>query len=200
MEHKIIEYLKKQFDNIQLHNICCRHDPCIEKGSLIINVCAGCDRRFDNLYEGVSTISLWEIFDQTELFPYPNYAKKKMSVHDACPVRSKPQVHLAIRSLLSKMNITLIEDKNHSTNSICCGDSYYPALPLELIHEKMKNRASTMPCDDVVVYCVSCIKSMYIGNKAPQYMIDLLFNETTTPEIYDTIEWHNQLQAYIDTH
>jgi hypothetical protein len=195
-----MEFLKKSFDSIEMHNICCRHDPCVKEKSVIINVCPGCDRRFSNLYEGISAISLWEILIKIESFPYPDYSKTKMSIQDACPVKNKPQVHLAIRSLLSKMNIDIVENINCGEKSICCGDSYYPALPLEQIHEKMKKRAGEMPCGDVVVYCVSCIKSMYIGQKNPRHMIDLLFNEVTTPEVYDTLEWHNQIQSYIDAH
>lgn len=201
MEQRILKYLHDNYDgNVELHNICCRHDPNVEEGARIINVCAGCDRRFRSLYDGVSTISFWEVLDQMDTFPYPDYHGAKMSVHDACPVREKPQVHFAIRSLLRKMNIEVIETKHHGTGSICCGDDFYPALPLEQVHERMRSRADSMPCEDVVVYCVSCIKSMFIGGKTPRHMVDLLFGEPTTPEVYDTLAWHKQLQSYIDAH
>ncbi len=200
MEERILAFLNKHYGDVELHKICCRHDPHVEEGSLIINVCAGCDRRFRSLYPGVSTISLWEVLDQLHAFPYPQYHGAKMSVHDACPIREKPQVHSAVRSLLSKMDIEVVETEHHGARSVCCGDDFYPALPLERVHEKMKSRANAMPCEDVAVYCVSCIKSMFIGGKTPRHMMDLLFHETTTPDIYDTAEWHVQLQSYIDTH
>lgn len=200
MEQRILRYLNENYGDVELHKTCCRHDPNVEEGSLIINVCAGCDRRFGNLYEGVGTISLWEVFDEMNAFNYPDFHEAEMSVHDACPVRGKPQVHAAVRSLLSKMNIKIIESEYHGARSICCGDDFYPALPLEQVHKKMKSRADSMPCDNVVVYCVSCIKSMFIGGKKPRHMLDLLFHEDTTPEIYDTIKWHEQLQSYIDNH
>jgi len=201
-EQRILEYLKSEKENgdIKLHKVCCHHEPRVDNGSHIINVCAGCDRRFRSLYDGVSTISLWEILDKRNDFPFPDHSGKKMSVHDACPIREKPQVHQAIRSLLKKMNIEVIETEKHGTNSVCCGDDFYPSLPLEEVHEKMKSRAESMPCDDVVVYCVSCVKSMHIGGKKAHYMIDLLFNEETTPGVYDTVLWHEQLQEYIDNH
>ena len=199
MEQRILFYLDKLY-NVEPHKICCRHDPKLEKGSVVINVCAGCDRRFRSLYDGVNTVSLWEILDGMDDFPFPDYSGVNMSVHDACPIRGKPQVHSAIRSLLHKMNIKVVETQYHGERSICCGDDYYPSLPLEQVHKKMKNRADSMPCDDVVVYCVSCVKSMYIGGKTPHYMVDLLFGETTKPGVFDTIEWHNQLQEYIDRH
>lgn len=200
VEDTFLEFLNQHCKTTVMHKICCRHEPQIEKGSLIINVCAGCDRRFRNLYEGISTISLWEIFDELDSFPYPDYQGLKMSVHDACPVREKPQVHQAVRNLLKKMNIEVVETKLSGTRSICCGDDFYPQHPVDKVHKAMRKRAESMPCDDVCVYCVSCVKSMHIGGKTPRHLVDLLINETTDPQTYDTVEWHDQLQEYINYH
>ncbi|MCL2564333.1 MAG: (Fe-S)-binding protein [Defluviitaleaceae bacterium] len=200
IEHKLIKFLNENYANLEMHNICCRHDPKLSEGSKVINVCAGCDRRFRSLYEGVTTISLWEVLDSLASFPYPDYKGAEMTVHDPCPIREKPEIHKAVRSLLGKMNINVVETPLHGTRSVCCGDSFYPALPVEEVNERMKKRAGTMPCDDVCVYCVSCIKSMYIGGKKPRHLVDLLMGETTEPGVYDTVRWHKLLKEYIDTH
>ncbi len=197
-EKKILDFLNQNYAEVQLHAICCRHNPQLEAGSLIINLCAGCDRRFSNLYPGISTISLWKILDNSPAFSFPDYHGLKLSVHDACPVREKPQVHQAVRNLLKKMKIEVVETEFSGTRSICCGDSFFPQLSVEQVGRKMKERADSMPCDEVCVYCVSCIKSIYIGGKSPRYLVDLLFGETTEPQIYDTVNWHEQLQATID--
>ncbi|MHB1314752.1 MAG: (Fe-S)-binding protein [Christensenellales bacterium] len=199
-EQKILTFLNENYGEVALHKICCRHEPQLPAGSLIINVCAGCDRRFRSLYEGITTVSLWEVLDKLDAFRYPDYRGLKMSVHDACPVREKPQVHKAVRNLLRKMNIEVVETKAHGTHSVCCGDDFYPALPVEQVHQRMKERAGAMPCNNVCVYCVSCIKSIYIGGKTPRHMMDLLLGETTEAQIYDTVQWHEQLQDYIDKH
>ncbi|MFT5702394.1 MAG: hypothetical protein ACI8ZB_005314 [Desulforhopalus sp.] len=200
LENKIIRFLNQNYRETHMHKICCQHDPQLEKGSIIINVCAGCDRRFSSLYEEISTISLWEIIDSLDSFPYPDYRGLQLSIHDPCPVRTKPQVHQAVRNLLGKMNFDLIETKLSGTKSVCCGDDFYPKIPLAKVHNHMKKRADSMPCDDVCVYCVSCIKSFYIGGKTPRHLMDLLMGEPTEPQIYDTVEWHDQLQDYIDAH
>lgn len=195
----VLSYLNKN-QNIDLHTICCHHQPQLPQGSLIINTCAGCDRRFTNNYDTVETITLWEILAQSNDFDFPDHSGLKVSIHDACPIRTKPQVHEAIRVLLNKMNIEVIENEHTKDKSICCGDSYYPEVDLDTIHNSMKQRAQSMPCDDVVVYCVSCIKAMYIGGKRPRYILDLLFNEDTEIQVYDTKEWHDQINAFIATH
>lgn len=199
-EHQILSYLRENLDNVSLHNICCRHNPNLPTGSTIINVCAGCDRRFGSLYDGISTISLWEVMDRLDNFPFPDYSGARMNVHDACPVRNNTTVHKAVRSLLTKMNIAIVEIKAHGEHSVCCGDNLYPHCDLETVHSYMKRRADSMTCEDVVVYCVSCIKSIYIGGKTPHHLIDLLFNEATDPQEHRTDIWHEQLDEYIKTH
>ena len=64
----------------------------------------------------------------------------------------------------------------------------------------MKKRTAEMPVNDVVVYCVSCTKSVFIGGKTPHYLVDLLLNEETIPKTLDPDEWHKELDVYINQH
>jgi hypothetical protein len=82
----------------------------------------------------------------------------------------------------------------------CCGDSAWGVISTDKVKQQMKKRATEMPCPDVVVYCVSCTKSMFIGGKKPHYLIDLLFAEDTIPGILEPDAWHAQLDAYIEKH
>lgn len=197
---KLLDILNKYFGTVQLHNICCRHDPRLPKGATIINNCAGCDRRFRSLYDGIRTISLWEVLAGIENLPLPDYAGLTVSVQDPCSYRPKPQVHEAVRNILRKMNIKIIDSKYSGTKSICCGDNFYPCLPVEKVTELQKKRAAQMPCQDVVVYCVSCIKSMAVGGKTPHYMVDLILEEETEPGETRIDVYHEMLNRYIDKH
>lgn len=196
----ILNFLNQNLDDIQEHILCCRHDPHLVSGTRIINTCAGCDRRYRELYAGLSTISLWEILADNNSFSFPDYGGMEMSIHDACPTRTEKRIHVAIRKLLVKMNIKFIEPKNSKTQAICCGDSFYGILPVDQVKEQMKKRAQEMSSDNVVVYCISCIKAMHIGGKKPRYILDLLFNENTDIGIFEPDQWHNQLQQFIDSH
>jgi Fe-S oxidoreductase len=199
-EGVLLRLLRERYGEVEPHKICCHHEPNVEKGSLIINVCAGCDRRFSTLYDGVSTISLWEVIDGLGAFEYPDYNGLQMSIHDPCPIRGKPRVHKAVRNLLKKMNIETVETAFHGETSVCCGDSFYPSLPVDEVNEKMKERAASMPCENVAVYCDSCVKSMHIGGKTPRHLIDLLLGEETFPQVYETEAWHRQVKEYRDAH
>lgn len=123
-----------------------------------------------------------------------------MTIIDACPTRDRERIHTAIRKLLEKMNINVIEPKSTKTKGICCGDSFYGVIPTEDVMVQMKKRASDMPADDVVVYCISCTKAMFIGGKKPHYMIDLLFGEDTEKKTMTLEAWHKELDEYIEKH
>lgn len=200
LAQKVLEFLNKNIGDIPEHLICCRHEPHLVSGTQVINTCAGCDRRYRELYDGISTISLWKVLAESKTFPFPDYNGMEMTIHDACPTRTEERVHSAIRKLLERMNIKVIEPKNTRTNACCCGDSFYGVLPAEKIKEQMKKRSNEMPCDDVVVYCVSCIKAFYIGGKKPHYLVDLLFGEETEIGTFEPDAWHNELQEFIDEH
>ena len=197
---EILHLLNRRFLPTKLHTTCCRHDPELPAGSTIINNCAGCDRRFRSLYEGVQTVSLWEVLDAIPALPLPTYDGMQLSVHDSCSFRKKPQVHAAVRSLLDKMHIEVVESPYSGTKSICCGDNLYGHIPVEEVNAFQKKRASQMPCQDVAVYCVSCIKSMHIGGKTPHHMLDLVMGEETDPQETRLDVYHDELDRYIEEH
>ena len=178
----------------------CRHDPCLPAGSVIINNCAGCDRRFRKLYEGISTITYREVLDSLPGVSLPDYGGVSMSVHDSCSFRCKPQVREAIRSLLCKMNVTVVESEFSREKSICCGDNLYGHVPEAEVERFQKMRAAQMPCGDVAVTCISCIRSMTVGGKRARYLPDLIFGRDTPPMTDSLTDYHNRLEAYIAAH
>jgi Fe-S oxidoreductase len=200
LTEKIHSILNTNLGEMDILNICCHHDPQFTEETKVINVCPGCDKRFENDYKNSSTISLWEILAENDLFSFPDYNGKTMSIMDACPTRDKEKVQTAIRTIIRKMNINLVEPKHTGAKSICCGDSFYDLIPTEKVKEQMKKRTSEMPAEDVIVYCVSCIKSVYIGGKKPKYLVDLLFADATVPKTFEPDEWHKELNEYMEKH
>lgn len=198
---KVLSTLKASCDAPVLeHLTCCRHEPHLAHGSVVVNTCAGCDRRYRELYEGVSTVSLWEVLADSDSFDFPDYDSAEMTVHDACPTRTEDRVHVAVRRLLERMNVTVVEPKATRTGAVCCGDSFFGQLPNDRVKTLMVKRADSMPREDVVVYCVSCVNAMHIGGRRPRYLVDLLFGEDTTPGVFEPTAWHAQLDGFIARH
>ena len=48
-----------------------------------------------------------------------------MTILDACCTRDQVRVQQAIRTLLRKMNIDLVEPEKTGPQRSCCGDSFY---------------------------------------------------------------------------
>lgn len=197
---KLLALLNAHFGPVEFHTTCCHHDPGLPAGSTVINNCAGCDRRFRSLYPGVNTISIWEVLDSVETLPLPRYEGLTVSVHDSCSYRPKPQVHAAVRSLLKRMGIHIVESAFSGTNSVCCGDNFYGYVPVGRVRDFQKKRAEQMPCPDVVVYCVSCVKSMAYGGKVPHHMADLVLGEPTRVGEERLDAYHDALARYIEAH
>lgn len=200
LAERLHAFLNGNVENMPMHMLCCRHEPGLPAGTKVINVCAGCDRRFRELYEGVTTVSLWEVLAESKVFPFPDYGGAEMTVLDACPTRTQARVHDAVRALLGRMNVRVVEPEFTRERGTCCGDSFYGVLPVEKVKERMALRAREMPREDVAVYCVSCVKAMHIGGKQPRYLVDLLFGEPTDAGTHEPDAWHAELQAYIDRH
>jgi len=200
LAEKLHIVLNKNLGNREELLTCCKHDPQFEAPTEVINICPGCDKRYRLDYKNTSTISLWEILAESDFFPFPDYQGKEMSIIDACPTRDQERIHDAIRILIKKMNITLVEPKSTRTKSICCGDSFYGEIPTEKVKEQMIKRTSQMPVNDVIVYCVSCTKSVFIGGKQPHYLVDLLFGEETIPKTLDPDQWHKEIDDFIAAH
>jgi len=200
LAQKVLNVLQSAGECGGEHLTCCRHEPRLPTGTQIINTCAGCDRRYRQLYEGITTLSLWELLATSETFSFPDYGGQQMTVLDACPTRDQDRIHDAVRTLLSRMNVRVLEPTATRRKGVCCGDSLYGVLPVVSVKERMRIRASEMPADDVVVYCVSCCKAMHIGGKRPRYLLDLLFGEPTLPGTFEPEEWHLELDEFIAAH
>lgn len=197
---KLLAFLNQGPEPVPEHLTCCRHQPGLPAGTRIINVCAGCDRRYRELYPGISTISLWEVLAGSESFPFPDYGGAEMAVQDACPTRTQARVQDAVRALLARMNITVVEPALTRERGGCCGDSFHGALPVEQVKERMRRRAREMPRQDVAVYCVSCVKAMHIGGRRPRYLVDLLFGEPTGAGTFEPEAWHREIDEFIAQH
>jgi Fe-S oxidoreductase len=194
---RLLEILREHVGPMERLLTCCHHVPPLAPGTEVINVCPGCDKRYRENYRDASTISLWEVLAENRFFPWPDYGGREMTVIDACPTRDSPRVHRAVRTLLDRMNVAVVEPRLTGTKSTCCGDSFWGRIPTAEVVAQMEKKAASMPAADVVVYCVSCSKAMFVGGRRPRYLIDLLFGEETLAQTCEPDAWHRELEEFI---
>lgn len=183
---KITDLLNMHGIELCINDLCCQKEyelennidhEALQKDAILITLCPECEISFAQKFQ-YNTISLWEILDELPV-RLPRLSHLTISIQDPCPIRKKSNIHNAVRSLLYKMDVKIIETEYNKQKSKCCG-----FLPLKNKSEEyampfMKARAESMPMQDVMVYCISCIKPIFLGGKNPLYLLDLIFEEGT---------------------
>lgn len=197
---KLGAYLEARRGSLLVLSACCHHTPPLPPNTRVVTTCPGCDRRYRQNYPEPLAVSLWELLAGDDAFPFPDYRGRKMTIIDACPTRDQPRIHDAVRALAARMNIIVVEPERSREQGTCCGDTFYPALPAAAVIEKMKAKGAELPLDEVLVYCVSCSKSMFVAGRRPRYLVDLLFAEETVPGTTHPDAWHAELDAFMEGH
>ncbi len=197
---KMRAYLEARRGPLPVLGACCHHTPPLPSGTRVVTTCPGCDRRYRQDYPEPLAVSLWELLAGDDAFPFPDYRGRQMTIIDACPTRDRKRIHDAVRLLAGRMNIVIVEPDRTREKGTCCGDIFYGALPAAQVIARMLARGAEMPRDEVLVYCVSCSKSMFVAGKRPRYLVDLLFAEETLPGTTDPDAWHKELDAFMASH
>ena len=193
---KLKTYVTEMFGQMDTLLTCCFNKPEFGQETCIVTPCATCAQKYAKMYPHSSSLFFLSRLAESKDFPFPDYKGISMSIQDTCSARTQPEVLETIRTLLKRMNIQLVEPEKTGKKGKCCGQVFYGKLPTDKVETLMKGRADEMPCEDVVVYCASCIMSMTVGGKRPRYIIDLLFNEPTEMKDAGVVSWNNQLRDF----
>ena len=175
---------------------CCRKDlSFLKEGDMIVENCTLCELMLRERVPDTPFISLWEYLDRTD-FEWPDWQGKELTLQDCR--RTTDNVHLqdAVRSVLNKMNLRIVEMEENREKSQYCGVWYNnpPApdcaelapvifakleeqrilLSLEEQKEKMKEWIKQYPTDEIAVYCNGCEKGIRLGGGKPLHLIELV--------------------------
>ncbi|HPJ03533.1 MAG TPA: hypothetical protein PKU80_11890 [Candidatus Limiplasma sp.] len=70
LAEKVHAFLCEYLGDMPLYDGCCRVPHTLAEGTIVINTCPGCNRRFQEEQEGISTVSLWEVLADCDAFPF----------------------------------------------------------------------------------------------------------------------------------
>jgi len=193
LAERVYEKLHALDPSLRPHGICCRRNPQLPEGAVILNVCPSCDNHWRTRYEGIRTLSLYEYIDRLDAFALPRYDQLTLTIHDSCPVRGRDSFYISVRSLLRKMGITIQEAPFNRDQSLCCGNSFFKHGADEDAFHALDCCVSQLPCENVLTYCLTCMKMLSLGGKRPFYLLDLIMGEETRPGSLDIKAWHRAL-------
>lgn len=141
--------------------------------------------------------SIWEILDEDESFPLPDLHGEAMALQDCWRAFDKKEVQQAVRHLLQKMNVVVVELPENHENTRYCGVTLLSPLvkangefaPNRFIKNakgffqphteeqktaQMQEHCRAIPVDKVVCYCVPCTEGIRKGGKQGIHLMDLI--------------------------
>ncbi len=197
------KYKLKEFTNSMPHWLQNRWDNTpdflnIAPYQTVICICHNCSAIFEEYRPNIKTISLWEFILNDDNFKFPNYYNEKITLQDCWRSHDNYVEQEAVRSLLRKMNIDIIELKYNHEKTQFCGDSLYKTAPprnlklapkrfIENAHGKfiphspeerielMKKYCNDIPTEKVIAYCHYCVNGLKLGGKQGIHLAELLF-------------------------
>jgi hypothetical protein len=196
LANRLKDWVERLYGPVILHTACCLNKKECMTESCVLTPCVTCYQQYKKLCPDSEPVFLLEKLLETDCFPFPDYHGMEMSIQDTCSARLDPKILSVVRQLLERMNIRLSEPLRSRNRSKCCGQKFYGKLPVEEVESLMAKRAGEMPCEEVVVYCASCITSMSVGGKRPRYLLDLLFGEKTDIFMLGAETWNSKLASF----
>lgn len=166
----------------------------------MVYLCHNCRNIFLEQLPEVPTKSLWELVLEDNSFPFPDYHGETIAVQDCWRSYDNRAEQDAVRTLLQKMNINIVElPENHEKTNFC-GHSLYQPAPVRNLklapkryvenaadkflphtdeekRQLMEDYCQTIPTDKVIAYCHYCIDGLKLGGKNAVHLAELLFPE-----------------------
>jgi NADPH-dependent glutamate synthase beta subunit-like oxidoreductase len=161
----------------------------------IIVACTHCYQTFQEFLPEVQTRTIYEVLNQVGLPDGgSDTAPASFNVQDACGARQAPQIHDAVRRLITGLGHTVEEMPHNRERSICCGSGgMVPAVAPDLAKKMTDFRLSEATLD-LVTYCASCRARLNKAGHPTLHVLDLPFNPNwqqtkTQPPPHSLMRW-----------
>ncbi len=193
---KIKEYLKEKH-GMRIEGCCRPGHKSLTEQDTAVTICQSCSAIIKENAPQAREISLFGILDADEDFPWPDLKGEKITIQDCWRARDKREVQDAVRSIMKKMNIEIVElEENYEKSEFCGVFRYNPMQPgnidiapnyfvesmegkLELHTPEEQQKLMDEHCkkyttDRVVCYCNSCLRGVKQGGTNGVHIIELI--------------------------
>lgn len=103
--------------------------------------------------------------------------KQKISVHDACPARYRPEIRKAVRQIASELDFEISEMTFKNEVTRCCGAGGCAPCGNSDLTEKHTMKRVNQSKAQIVSYCAHCRESF--SSHAPSlHILDLVFRDS----------------------
>lgn len=193
---KIRQYLIRQHGIRQTG--CCRTGlDTLSAEDTILFVCPTCSAFMQEYTPQNRSLSIWEILEKDDAFPWPDYGGDRMTVQDCWRSFDNRPLQDAIRQVLKRLNAEVVEmEKNYEKTDFCgsslmktqspryfqfapvrfienAGDKFIP-VPAEEQERRMQEHGKQFTTEKVVCYCTGCLHGLRLGGIDAIHLMDLM--------------------------
>ena len=161
----------------------------------VIVACTHCYQTFQEFLPEVRTRTIYEVLNEVGLpAEAPTGPPWTFNIQDACGARQAPQIHAAVRRLVTDLGYNVEEMAHNRERSICCGSGgMVPAVAPELA-KKMTDFRLSEATRDLLTYCASCRARLAKAGHPTLHVLDLPFNPAwqqtkTQPPPHNLLRW-----------
>lgn len=197
---RLLEYLQERGIVDEVVGCCRTCHQNLKPDDIAVCICVNCMAMIDEDAANRSTVNAWELIDADEDFAFPSHAGMTVSVQDCGRSYDRASLHDAVRSILRKMNVTVVEMSEARGDSVYCGWSAFAPVPAQdasfaphrygvdaqrrgMFVETPKDQAREMllehvgsiPADEVVCYCTACHTGLEESGKRAVNLVELVF-------------------------
>ena len=174
------------------------HSAQFQPGDVVYYICHNCANILEESKPGVEVRSIWELILTDDNFPYPDHGGKTVTVQDCWRSRERREEQEAVRELLRRMKLQVVELEENFAKTDFCGSSLYrpqvarnpklaprhydieaagkflPHTPEEqkTLMEEYCKRITT---EWTVCYCHTCLEGLEEGEVLGKHLAELLF-------------------------
>lgn len=195
---KLAEYITSRYG--MTITGCCRGNlQLLKEGDTAVCICNTCSAFCDESSKARRIVSIWEIVAKDEQFPFPDYKGKEIALQDCWRAYDKRSEQDAVRELMRKMNIRVVELPENYEKTCFCGtgvlqmppDYYHELAPKRFGKdapnhffqpytdedkiERMRVHCADITTEKVACYCVACANGINLGGKKSVHVMELLF-------------------------
>ena len=179
---------------------CCRtNHQSLGAGDIAVCICNNCMAMIDEDADNGGLDNIWVLIDGDPDFPLPDYSGRVMGIQDCGRAYDRTEVQDAVRSIMRKMGIEVVELPDAREESRFCGSSFLKAVPEqdagfapkryvegaagrgifvshepEEIHALLIEHAGAIEPDEVCCYCTACDAGLEEGGKRSVNIIELV--------------------------
>lgn len=179
---------------------CCRvNHQKLTPDDTAVCICNNCMAMIDEDADNGALENIWMLIDADADFPLPDYTGRVMGIQDCGRAYDRTDVQDAVRSLMRKMGIEVVELPDAREKSTFCGQSFLKAVPKqdagfapkryvedaavrgifvphepEAMQRALEEHCAAIEPDQVACYCFACDVGLEAGGKDAVNLLELI--------------------------